>query len=154
MGSLSATERVFYWLAGGMAAFLLIGWWFAGSRDSSRSSSQLSGSARPAASTAQTLPPKAYIDTPEGKAFAKKSGKRVEKIMRMHPDWSVATCLDIAAHFVKIGMSEEQVLEALGKPEHINRTIYGSHVSEQWVMSESRYLYFDDGILTAIQDSR
>jgi len=54
---------------------------------------------------------------------------------------------------VKIGMTEEQVSFAWGKPSKVNRTIgrWGTH--EQWVYSNA-YLYFENGILTALQDSR
>jgi len=40
----------------------------------------------------------------------------------------------------------------LGKSIKINRTttVYG--VSEQWVYDNYNYLYFEDGILTAIQN--
>lgn len=53
----------------------------------------------------------------------------------------------------KIGMTKKEAENSTwGKPQKINRTttVYG--VSEQWVYSNYRYLYFDDGILTAIQD--
>lgn len=53
----------------------------------------------------------------------------------------------------KIGMSKEEVLNSRwGEPEDINRTITEYGTSEQWVYSGYRYIYFDDGIVTAIQD--
>lgn len=39
----------------------------------------------------------------------------------------------------------------MGNPDDINRTIYSWAVKEQWVY-ENYYLYFENGILTAIQD--
>lgn len=53
---------------------------------------------------------------------------------------------------VTIGMTAERVrLSNWGRPDHINRTIRSSGVREQWVY-DGGYLYFEDGILTAIQN--
>jgi hypothetical protein len=54
---------------------------------------------------------------------------------------------------VRIGMTRERVLESSwGRPEHINRTTnaFGEH--EQWVYGGGNYLYFDNGVLTSIQN--
>jgi hypothetical protein len=52
----------------------------------------------------------------------------------------------------RIGMTAKQVIETTfwGRPDEINRieTKYG--VKEQWVYSHSRFLYFENGRLTAI----
>lgn len=54
---------------------------------------------------------------------------------------------------VKIGMTVDEVLtEGWGKPTKINKTTTQYGVSEQWVYPNYNYLYFDDGILTAIQN--
>lgn len=56
---------------------------------------------------------------------------------------------------VSIGMTQEEVLmSSWGKPDKINRTTNSYGVSEQWVYRYrvSGYLYFDDGILTSIQN--
>ena len=53
-----------------------------------------------------------------------------------------------------IGMTEDEVLKSSwGKPQEINSydSKYGNH-HEQWVYGNQRYLYFDDGVVTAIQD--
>ena len=52
-----------------------------------------------------------------------------------------------------IGMSKKDVEESTwGKPEKINRTetIYG--IREQWCYSRYRYIYFENGIVTSIQN--
>lgn len=52
-----------------------------------------------------------------------------------------------------IGMTAKEAENSTwGRPSKINRTttVYGVH--EQWVYYGNKYLYFDDGILTAIQD--
>lgn len=55
---------------------------------------------------------------------------------------------------VRIGMSKSQVINqsSWGEPKYINRTITKHGTHEQWVYSEYRYLYFDNGRLTVIQD--
>lgn len=53
----------------------------------------------------------------------------------------------------QIGMMQDEVINSTwGKPEDINRTITEYGTSEQWVYSIDRYIYFDDGVVTAIQD--
>ena len=51
-----------------------------------------------------------------------------------------------------IGMTKDEVMKSSwGKPSdrNITETIYGTH--EQWVYGNGRYVYFDDGYVTAIQ---
>ena len=54
----------------------------------------------------------------------------------------------------RIGMTKDQVVNGTnwGRPYDINRTITAGGTKEQWVYGSRRYLYFDNGILTAIQD--
>lgn len=54
----------------------------------------------------------------------------------------------------RIGMTKEQVINrtSWGRPYDINRTITAGRTHEQWVYGNRRYLYFDNGVLTAIQD--
>lgn len=52
-----------------------------------------------------------------------------------------------------IGMTEQQVLDSSwGKPENINKTITTNDVEEQWCYSNNKYIYFDNGIVTTIQE--
>lgn len=54
---------------------------------------------------------------------------------------------------VYIGMTKQQVLASnWGRPSDVNRTTgsFGTH--EQWVYGGSNYLYFENGVLTAIQN--
>lgn len=39
-----------------------------------------------------------------------------------------------------------------GKPQHINRTIRANYEREQWVYGGHNYLYFENGVLTSIQN--
>lgn len=55
-----------------------------------------------------------------------------------------------------IGMTAEEVENSTwGKPYDINKTITNYSISEQWVYksgSNFKYIYFEDGIVTAIQE--
>jgi len=52
-----------------------------------------------------------------------------------------------------IGMTTSEVENTgWGKPKKINKTTTKYGVSEQWVYSQSRYVYFEDGIVTVIQE--
>ena len=54
---------------------------------------------------------------------------------------------------VSIGMTKERVLKSnWGKPNKINRTTNAYGVTEQWVYGNGNYLYFDNGILSSIQN--
>jgi hypothetical protein len=57
---------------------------------------------------------------------------------------------DILKGKVAIGFTKEMCELSWGKPDDINNTITSGRKSEQWVY-ESNYLYFTNGILTAIQ---
>lgn len=55
---------------------------------------------------------------------------------------------------VRIGMTEDEVIRAWGKPDHVNKTITSSGTRKQLVFgtsSKRQYLYIDDGVLTSIQ---
>lgn len=53
----------------------------------------------------------------------------------------------------KIGMNKLEVQNSSwGSPKKINKTTTAYGVHEQWVYSGYKYLYFDNGILTSIQD--
>lgn len=59
----------------------------------------------------------------------------------------------IIAGKVKIGMTEQMAIESWGSPKDgINETKGAFGVHEQWCYGNGRYLYFENGKLTAIQD--
>lgn len=52
-----------------------------------------------------------------------------------------------------IGMPKEEVIaSSWGKPRRVNRTTTGSGAHEQWVYDSKNLYYFDNGVLTAIQN--
>ena len=55
---------------------------------------------------------------------------------------------------VRIGMSKDLCELTWGTPDKINKTTYSFGVKEQWVYSKrNAYLYFEDGVLTAISEN-
>lgn len=52
---------------------------------------------------------------------------------------------------VWIGMNENMLLESWGKPLDVNTTVTANNTHKQYVYSNSRYVYTDNGIVTAIQ---
>jgi hypothetical protein len=54
---------------------------------------------------------------------------------------------------VDIGMTMAEVQDSSwGKPQSINRSTYATHTREQWVYGNRNYLYFQNGVLTSIQN--
>ncbi|WP_406588948.1 hypothetical protein [Bacillus atrophaeus] len=62
--------------------------------------------------------------------------------------------IDPSEKLIQIGMSESDVLllSDWGKPKDINKTTTSTGTNEQWVYGGNKYLYFENGELTAIQD--
>lgn len=54
---------------------------------------------------------------------------------------------------LRIGMTKAEVIDAIGNPDDVNRDIYKDYIKEQWIYDKkSKYLYFEDNTLTAIQE--
>ncbi len=54
---------------------------------------------------------------------------------------------------VAIGFTEREVIESSwGKPHSVNTTTYSFGTKSQWVYGNRNYLYFTNGVLTAIQN--
>ncbi|MBJ6727582.1 hypothetical protein [Geomesophilobacter sediminis] len=66
--------------------------------------------------------------------------------------WNQKVWAAIEKEKVFIGMTADQAKMSWGEPKEINKTITGKKRHEQWVYSSSSYLYFDNGVLTAIQN--
>lgn len=66
--------------------------------------------------------------------------------------WPLETIELIKAKKIRLGMDQEQSLVSWGDPSKINRTVTVDGTSEQYVYGRHQYLYFTNGILTAIQD--
>jgi hypothetical protein len=99
--------------------------------------------------------------SPTGSILTEKQGvsltEKGKKVKEKHPAWPNDICNVVAEKKIHIGMTDEQVKTAWGKPYKINTSTgtWGEH--EQWVMHDSinsDYLYFENGILTSIQQSK
>jgi hypothetical protein len=55
---------------------------------------------------------------------------------------------------IRIGMTTEQVRAAWGEPKSVHETLTRFGSFQQWVYGLGQYLYFDNGQLTAIQQTR
>jgi hypothetical protein len=54
---------------------------------------------------------------------------------------------------VRIGMTREQAIASnWGKPSRINKTTSANGTREQWIYGGRNYLYFENGVLTTIQN--
>lgn len=52
-----------------------------------------------------------------------------------------------------IGMTAEEVKNSTwGEPKDINKTTFAWGTSEQWIYPNYKYIYLDNGIVTAIQE--
>lgn len=58
----------------------------------------------------------------------------------------------IIARKVYIGMTASEAKDSWGNPYDINRTITINKTREQWVYGNRKYLYFENGVLTTIQE--
>jgi hypothetical protein len=67
-------------------------------------------------------------------------------------DWGSRAWTAIEYGKVFIGMTAAQAKMSWGEPSDVNRTIVQGLVNEQWVYGDEDYLYFDNGILTGIQN--
>lgn len=79
-----------------------------------------------------------------------------KEIKNAHPTWPDNICNAIAQEVLLIGMTEDQVIASWNRPYQINTTKGSFGIHEQWVMSAhipTDYLYFENGILTSIQES-
>lgn len=85
-------------------------------------------------------------------AAAKQNADRIRQIKAKR--WPAHIEQAVLKGHILIGMSEEQVRMAWGRPDKINRTVTINRTTEQWIYGSSTYLYFDNGVLTSHQTSR
>jgi hypothetical protein len=83
---------------------------------------------------------------------------RREWYCETHPELPSQVAGLILSGRIGLGMTDEQVRASWGQPRDKNRTVSVYGVREQWIYgsaksyASSRYLYFNDGILTSWQD--
>lgn len=54
--------------------------------------------------------------------------------------------------YIWLGMTKKMVKESWGIPNDINKTVGSWGVHEQWVYSNNKYIYIENGVLTSWQD--
>lgn len=93
------------------------------------------------------------VEREAAKARAAARAKR-EAYIQAHPDIDPAYRQPLRDGRIMIGMPAHLVEVSWGKPKHINRTITGVGITEQWVYGAGDYVYIDNGRVRAIQTSR
>jgi hypothetical protein len=94
------------------------------------------------------------------KAEAEAAKREAERIAKMKPIERIMEkygceeeiALLISKHQVRLGMTDEQCRASWGRPRDINRSTGSYGVHEQWCYDGYNYLYFENGILTSIQN--
>jgi hypothetical protein len=77
--------------------------------------------------------------------------RREEKLI-IQEGWSEEIKEAIKRKQIFPGMTEEQVIEAWGKPQDIRHKESITGIHKQWVYDLDVYIYFENGILTTVQD--
>lgn len=120
-------------------------------------------------SDSKNTPVRFIVETPqkeEGYIDVSLSGTNVPAILRQYEQfddkffsenpkitykWPIKVWNAIEDRKVFVGMTADQARMSWGEPKDINKTDTGRVKHEQWVYSTKRYLYFENGKLTAIQ---
>lgn len=99
----------------------------------------------------ETARKRAEAEAAREEAARKARMKPIEKIMEKY-GCSHDEAYRVLHHEVVLGMTAELCRASWGKPRDINRSTGSWGVHEQWCYSSGNYLYFEDGILTSIQN--
>jgi len=95
---------------------------------------------------------KRYMSNIEDLEDYKASIELMGKTDEINKKFSPEVAKRILAHRVWIGMTSEMAKYSWGYPKDINSTTTAYGTSQQWVYGSGRYLYFENGILTTIQN--
>lgn len=69
------------------------------------------------------------------------------------PSQSSSTSVPNQKPLPAIWMTEQQVMDSTwGKPQKINKTTTARNIHEQWCYPNCKYIYFDNGVVTGIQE--
>jgi hypothetical protein len=86
------------------------------------------------------------------KGIVSYSSEAIFIINPIDDNWTDKTVQSIKNERVAIGMTPIQARLAWGLPSSINRTITANGSREQWIYKIGSYLYFDSGLISAIQN--
>lgn len=84
-----------------------------------------------------------------------KTRQRRTQFVNNNPGLSEANKERILNGNISIGMTKDMVRASWGEPNDINRTLRANYTREQWIYgrtSNRKYIYFENDILTTIQD--
>ncbi len=90
-----------------------------------------------------------FNDKKRKEQFKKAQENRKIRLVEKYGSLTGKTIIDSK---ISIGMTKEMVIDSWGKPSDINTTITEYGVHEQWVYGSGSYVYFEDGIVTTIQN--
>lgn len=82
--------------------------------------------------------------------------KDLDRFRKLRTKYGNQNALSILHGRFYIGWTKDMVIESIGKPNDINRSVGSWGVHEQWVygtdISHTKYLYFENGKLTSFQE--
>jgi hypothetical protein len=82
--------------------------------------------------------------------------KDLDRFRKLRTKYGNPNALSILHGRFYIGWTKDMVIESIGKPNDINRSVGSWGVHEQWVygtdISHTKYLYFENGILKSYQN--
>lgn len=91
---------------------------------------------------------KSYYDNVKALNIAAKN-KRKAELAKKH---GASNANLILQGKIRIGMTKDMCIDAWGNPSDINKTTGSFGVHEQWVYGLGSYVYFENGIITTIQN--
>lgn len=85
----------------------------------------------------------AFLKTKAGRLWKKHDG-----------EWSPDDCRAIVKGRIHPGMTADEVIASWGRPDHVNSSVYARGRHEQWVYNNANYVYFEDGVMTSLQQTK
>lgn len=93
-----------------------------------------------------------YGDLIREDEYNKESKEKEESKLALIKKYGISNAKKILEGIVVTGWTKQMCLESWGEPKDINTTSGSFGVHEQWVYDYNRYLYFENGKLTTIQN--
>lgn len=91
---------------------------------------------------------KSYYDDVKALNIAAKNKKKADLTRK----YGASNANLILQGKIRIGMTQEMCIDAWGNPSDVNKTSGSFGVHEQWVYGVGSYVYFENGIITTIQN--
>ena len=92
-----------------------------------------------------------------GLYLVKRSDEDIERFRRLKKKYGALNAAGMLEKNYRIGWTEEMVIESLGYPDDVNRSVGSWGVHEQWIYRykytyDATYLYFENGKLRSFQN--